>query len=156
MCKDTLAELQFDVSTAKHAQWEAFEFTLAAPGIVTVRNGSYDDPENHTYRVNVENGVPVACECPADTYQDGACKHRVAVAIREPVLEAAREYENKHERPEPPRAVADGGEVLEATEDGDDGENDPNACENGQVGCCGPEGDELPCFECYRTGEGPL
>ncbi|WP_114578519.1 SWIM zinc finger family protein [Saliphagus sp. LR7] len=39
--------------------------------------------------MNVENGVPVACECPADTYRDGACKHRVAVAIREPVLAAA-------------------------------------------------------------------
>ena len=153
MCKDTLAELEYDVSTIKRSQWEAFEFTLEAPGIVTVRIDGTAATENHTYRVNVENGVPVACECPADTYQDGACKHRVAIAIREPVLEAARESENEHERPEPSRAVADGGEVLEATEDGDD---DPNACENGQVGCCGPDGDDLPCFECYRTGEGPL
>lgn len=28
------------------------------------------------------------------------------------------------------------------------------ACENGQVGCNGDD-DDLPCFECYRTG-GPL
>lgn len=36
--------------------------------------------------MNVESGVPVACEYLADTYHSGACKHRVAVEIRDPVL----------------------------------------------------------------------
>ena len=38
---------------------------------------------------------------------------------------------------------ADGGQLLEATEDTD-------TCKNGQAGCCGPDGDDLPCFECYK------
>lgn len=142
MYKNALAKLEYDASTAKRAQWEAFEFALEAPGLITVTNGSYDDPENHKYRVNVENGVPVACECPADTYHEEACKHRMAVAIREPVLEAATDYE----RPEAARVATDGGEVVERSED-------PDTCENGQVGCCGPDGDDLPCFPCYQAGE---
>lgn len=142
MCKNTLAELEYDASTAKRAQWEAFEFALEAPGLITVTNGSYDDPENHEYRVNVENGVPVACECPADTYQKGACKHRVAVAIREPVLEAATDYET----PEHTKAVAtDGGQLVEDTDDTD---GRPEDCD------CLPtfDADALGCWPCYRDG----
>lgn len=73
MCTNALSALEFDAQTAKRAQWEAFSFDLEAPGIVTVRNGSYADPGEHEYHVNDEGGVPVVCECPADTYQDGAC-----------------------------------------------------------------------------------
>lgn len=39
-------------------------------------------PEEHTYTVHVESGIPSDCTCPAFEYQ-------VAVAIREPVLGAA-------------------------------------------------------------------
>lgn len=52
---------------------------------------SWDDPEDHEYRVSVVDGVPTVCECPADRYHDEVCKHRVAVAIRRPVLAAAVE-----------------------------------------------------------------
>lgn len=91
MCKDTLSALEFDASTAKRAQYEAFDFELAAPGLVTVRNESHANADEHSYRVNVEDSVPIACECPADMYHESACKHRVAVTIRKPVLEAASE-----------------------------------------------------------------
>ncbi len=144
MESNVLSQLQFDASTAKRAQWEAFEFTLEAPGLVRVTNGSYgDDSENHSYRVNVENGIPVACECKADTYQKGACKHRVAVAIRGPVLSAGAHTP----------VVADGGQLIDAGDDGAIITENPDACENGQVGCCGPDGDDLPCFPCYQTRE---
>lgn len=86
----------------KRAQWEAFEFDLEAPGLVRVINGSHENPKDHSYRVNVESGKPVACECPAFEYGDKPCKHSVAVAIREPVMKAANET-----------LVADGGQILE-------------------------------------------
>ncbi|WP_435066079.1 SWIM zinc finger family protein [Halobaculum sp. EA56] len=72
----------------KRAQYECFEFTLCPEG-TRVRNESYADPENHEYTVRVEGGFPTACTCPADTNRPEACKHRVAVAIRRPILAAA-------------------------------------------------------------------
>ncbi|WP_321169547.1 SWIM zinc finger family protein [Halorarum halophilum] len=37
----------------------------------------------------MSDGLPAHCDCPADAASEGACKHRVAVAIRPPVLETA-------------------------------------------------------------------
>lgn len=78
-----------DSKVIKRAEWEALEFEMEAPGIVRVINGSHETLEDHSYLVNVENDIPVACECPAFEYSDGPCKHMVAVAIRRPVMEAA-------------------------------------------------------------------
>ncbi len=111
-----------DNKVVKCAQYEAFEFELTAPGIVTVRNGSYADPENHEYRVNVKGGIPVCCECPADVHHDEPCKHRVAIAIRQPVLTAATE-----------RPVTDGGPLR------------PDDCS------CWSVDQELPCFPCFNA-----
>lgn len=114
MSRKAMTALQFDAPTAKRAQWEAFEFTLEAPGILRVANGSYgDDAAEHTYRVNVEGGVPVACECPADTHHEGACKHRVAVAIRKPVLDAASAYDYESEPEAEVEVATDGGQRIE-------------------------------------------
>lgn len=120
---------QADPKAIKQAQWEAFEFTMEAPGIVRVSNESYEDGAGHSYLVNMEVEVPCACECKAFQYGEGPCKHMIAVAIREPVLMAAQR-----------ELVTDGGEG-------------PDSCQNGQTGCCGPEGDDLPCFECYQSQE---
>jgi len=91
MSANVLRELEVSPEVAKRAQYEGFEFELEAPGLVLVRNTSWPNPEDHEYRVNVVDGVPEVCECPADMHHDGACKHRVAVAIRLPVLNAAVE-----------------------------------------------------------------
>lgn len=48
-------------------------------------------------------------ERPTNMYHEGACRHRVAVAIRKPVLEAASEYEHDSE----PEVVTDGGTTVE-------------------------------------------
>ncbi|WP_259532916.1 SWIM zinc finger family protein [Halalkaliarchaeum sp. AArc-CO] len=72
----------------KRAQYEAFEFSLLN-GNVLVRNASYSDPIEHEYLVTVHDGLPRSCECPSDTHSQGPCKHRVAVAIRTSILEAA-------------------------------------------------------------------
>ncbi|UHQ99197.1 SWIM zinc finger domain-containing protein (plasmid) [Natrinema zhouii] len=75
--------------TLRRAQYEAFEFELVAQGVL-VRNASHANPEDHEYLVTIEDGLPHSCPCPADEHYQGACKHRVAVAIRTSVLEAVR------------------------------------------------------------------
>jgi len=134
-----------DTRTLKRAQYEAFEFSLDAPGIVRVKNRSYDDADDHTYRVNVEDGVPVACECPAFQYRDGPCKHQLAIAVRKPVLDAATARET-------PKAVTDGGvrgarpSVTDATTHDTETQTRPDDCQ------CSPSFEELPCWPCYRDG----
>ncbi|WP_232833891.1 SWIM zinc finger family protein [Saliphagus sp. LR7] len=39
--------------------------------------------------MTIGDGLPDSCTCPADEHHQGACKHRVAVAIRTPVLDSA-------------------------------------------------------------------
>lgn len=58
-------------------------------GALLVRNGSPLDPGNHKYQVTVTDGIPIHCGSPAEKAYDGACRPRVAVAIRTPILEAA-------------------------------------------------------------------
>ena len=74
--------------TVKRAQWEAFEAVLAGRDRVNIRNASYGDEGGHTYTVTVREGVPTACSCPADRNAETPCKHRVAVALRQPILAA--------------------------------------------------------------------
>jgi len=138
MSKSVLEVLECDERVEKRAQWEAYSFRLLGDGDVEVVNGSHEDADNHTYTVHVEGGIPSDCTCPADTYQEGACKHRVAVAIREPVLEAASEQQ-------PVRA--DGGTATLEEFGGDDRDDDrPEDCD------CSPHSEELACWPCYRDG----
>lgn len=140
MSEHVLEQLAVSHRPLKRAQYEAFSFTLSPDGVL-VRNGSYANPHEHEYQVTVEDGVPTACDCPADTTSETACKHRLAVAIRTPVLQAAQQSA------EPVRA--DGGvtEELTTTDAGDDA----------QAWCsCGDLSGEFPCWECYRRGRKPL
>ena len=130
--------LDFDAKTAKRASWEAFEFTVLGSGDVEVRNGSHERPEEHTYTVHVEGDIPSDCSCPAWEYQEGACKHMVAVAIRGPVLEAVSAET---------RMRADGGVTLER-EEADDSNERPEDCDCGEWN----EGLGLPCWPCFREG----
>ena len=91
MSANVLRDLEVSPEVAKCAQYEEFEFELAAPGLVLARNTNWLNPEDHEYRVNVVDGVPEVCECPAGRHHNGACKHHIAVAIRLPVLNAAVE-----------------------------------------------------------------
>jgi hypothetical protein len=100
--------LSADATTHKRASWEAFEFTVLGNGDVEVVNGSHENPTEHAYTVHVECGVPSDCTCPAWEHQEGACKHMVAVAIREPVLKAASAES---------RMRADGGTTVEADQE---------------------------------------
>ncbi|MFC4249005.1 SWIM zinc finger family protein [Natribaculum luteum] len=136
MSKSVIETLDANEQVEKRAQWEAFEFTVHGDGDVEMVNDSHADADDHTYTVHVEGGIPSDCECPAWEYQPGACKHMVAVAIREPVLEAAS-------REQPVRA--DGGVTLAefTTEDDDEGG-------------CWCDDHSFPCFGCYNDGRRDL
>jgi hypothetical protein len=144
-----LQQLEFSTRVAKRAQYEAFEFSLS-PGGITVRNGSHANPSEHEYLVQIEDGVPAVCECPADERYDGACKHRVAVAIRRPLLDAVGEADGSQS------IAADGGRVTTPTEEepgtgplqDERTARDEEECSE----CIG----EFPCWECVRTGRKEL
>ena len=91
---------EYSDRVAKRAQWESFEFSLGGPGYIKVRNLSYGEAEagDHTYIVQVEAGKTTECTCPADEYNAGPCKHRVAVESDEALLSAgSAEPEAIHE-----------------------------------------------------------
>jgi hypothetical protein len=124
-----LTALEYTDRVLKRAQYEAFEFTVDDQ-TVHVRNGSHANPAEHEYEVHVENGIPQRCTCPADEQYEGACKHRVGVAIRTPLIQACAQQ----------RVAADGGRP---------GKKDPNQNESSSQ-CTSLGG--FPCWECVRTG----
>lgn len=148
MSQCVLAQLDVSSRVSKRAQYEAFEFEIRSGGVL-VRNTSYAKPSKHEYVVTLRDGVPATCECPADARFDGACKHRVAVAIRRPVLDAARGQP----------VAADGGTVGDGIGHGDaraDADDPPpEAAADGESEACAecaalPH--DFPCWECVRTG----
>jgi len=146
-----LEQLEFPTRVAKRAQYEAFEFTLTDGGVV-VRNGSHPDPSEHEYRVDVDEGLPTTCECPADDQYEGACKHRVAVAIRRPLLDAVAATN----RP----LAADGGSVdsspTGSARSDDRSHTDDEVGPPVEASDCTDCFDEFPCWECVRTGRKEL
>jgi hypothetical protein len=142
MQKSLLEVLDADEQVEKRAQWEAFEFTVLGDGDVEVTNESHEDADDHTYIVHVESGIPSDCTCPAWEFQPGACKHQVAVGIREPVLEAATEDQ-------PVRA--DGGTITLEEFGADDRDDDrPEDCD------CEELPGDFPCWLCVRDGRRDL
>lgn len=142
MSKSTIAGLDCTDRVRKRSQWEAFEFSLLEGRGVEVANHSYSQSEvaDHTYAVEVENGTPVDCTCPAAEHFEEACKHQLAVAIRQPLIAAVTQSAD----PE----VSTGGGVQSDT--GDAGEV---SCPNDDPRCDGPTGDAFPCFACYCDGQ---
>lgn len=138
MTEHLLTTLSPSQRVLKRAQYEAFEFSLYE-GDVLVRNGSHADPENHEYRVSVDDGLPVNCTCPANSKYAGPCKHRVAVAIRRPILDAVQTMQ----------IVSDGG-IVPQVDGGSDTEE--SRCEYG----CEEYPKLFPCWECVWTGRRSL
>ncbi len=143
-----LAQLEFSKRVAKRAQYEAFDISLCGSDIL-VRNESHANPANHEYTVTVEKGVPVSCSCPADSRFDGACKHRVAVAIRRSLLDTLAQIQDGN-----PPIAGDGGIPHPATESEQmspaiETAETPNEDEQECATCLS----DFPCWECYRTGQ---
>ncbi|REA00518.1 hypothetical protein DEQ92_19810 [Haloferax sp. Atlit-6N] len=140
MSESLLARLSPTKRVLKRAQYEAFEFSLL-DGDVLVHNASHADPENHEYNVRIVNGVPDACECPADEKYTGPCKHRVAVAIRRPILDAVEQMQ----------IVADGGVVSNEQSKAEvDDDATPDDCD------CELLDNDFPCWVCVDSGRREL
>jgi hypothetical protein len=142
-----LERLEFTSRIRKRAQYEAFEFSLIPEGLL-VRNASYAEPENHEYRVTVENGVPSNCTCPADTRFKGACKHRVAAAIRRPVLTVVTQVQTVTDGGHPPSPTRYGHADSMIGSDKQSSSSEPtetSACDTCE------SLDSLPCWECFRS-----
>jgi hypothetical protein len=141
-----LARLAFSSRVRKRAQYEAFEFALVPDGVL-VRNNSYADPENHEYVVTIRDGVPIACTCPADVRFDGACKHRVAVAMRRPILDLVARV----------HVPADGGYAsvtsAQSEHPHEESTSESLSTEDDHCEVC-VELDSLPCWECFRRHAG--
>lgn len=75
---------------AKRARWEGFEFRVPCEGTVRIENVSHgDESDEHVHVVTVEGGCATDCTCKANEYNQGPCKHRIAVESRPAVLLAA-------------------------------------------------------------------
>jgi hypothetical protein len=128
------------------------------------------------YEVKAHTGE---CSCPDSEYNLPAhkrCKHarRVAIVLGgrpmpavdpddvDPHLGEHVDTRTPTPTPDaaPGRAIADGGEIIEAGDDGEIlDEEDDVACVEGEAWCPGPEADlddetgPLPCFECYLAAK---
>lgn len=136
-----LNALDFTTRVAKRAQYEAFEFSIDQH-IVHIRNESHADPENHEYRIEVADGIPVTCSCPYDARTEMACKHRVAVAIRRPILAAVRA------QPSSSTATDGGTDPTAGQLPEDDDVASPRQLVSEECSDCL---ETFPCWECYRS-----
>jgi hypothetical protein len=114
-------------------EWEGFEFTLLGEGDIEVVNCSHENPKEHIYTIHVEAGITSNCTCPAFDYQDGACKHMVDIATREPILEDVSAE---------PATRADRWLMVKAAEN-DISDERPDDCERIEIA-------DLPCWPRYR------
>ncbi|MDB9233351.1 SWIM zinc finger family protein [Halorubrum ezzemoulense] len=167
--KSIVDELNFGSKTSKRVGWEAWEFSICGPHQVEVTNASWGfQKDDHSYIVGIEERdgllVPAECECKADQYnEEYDCKHKVALAtvggsivlqaaVDCPTVDTGRTTTQTLED----KLRADGGAVTDDTPDDSptlDAE-EPEACANGNEWCDGPDGDSLPCFDCYELTEG--
>lgn len=69
--------------------WEAFDFSVPKPGLVSVQNHSKAEPSE--YRVTVKGGAASSCSCPDWEHREpeGGCKHMRAVEAHGAVTRAA-------------------------------------------------------------------
>jgi hypothetical protein len=162
---DLLDALEYSEKTAKRATHEDLQLTPLANGRVEVENASHADPEDHSYVVSVERGIPFSCQCPAWEYHDGACKHMVRVAMAEPVIDAAGGHEPRvatdggsAEWTERAEALADGGtDIIDAgdegviLEDGDDQDDQDEGCPHGNQDLVDEHG-SVGCPQCFISG----
>lgn len=114
----------------KRSEYEQFEFAVCPDGKhVNIKNVSYKE-SGHTYTITVHDGEPVSCTCPHHEHRDAFCKHLEATQDNQIVLKASESA-----------LMTDGGTEVEDT------------CENGNPFCEGPEGEILPCFDCFKSGD---
>jgi hypothetical protein len=147
-----LADYAISETTVKRARWENLQIA-PCPGANRLNVCNYSHgvaaKADHTHTVTTENGMPVECTCAAFTYNDGLCKHCLAVADDPEAMkkaEADTEQTDTNDTTDA-TAVTDGGTTVDPLGDiertgGCDHCNDTGTTENGQ-----------PCFICPKYDE---
>ena len=80
--------------------------------------------------------------CMADAVERGVVTDTATLTITAPPTDADTDAGSEAEATSQQRVATDGG-------------RDRPACQNGQAGCCGPNGGDLPCYRCW-TDRRPL
>lgn len=129
----------------ERARTEPMSFATPSQDLVIVANERHENPEDHTYAVVVDDGLPVHCTCPAEKRFPTPCKHRLAVALNGAVMAAAEASDDEREAAESegePVPIADGGHLH--------GREHAEGCEDPFCeGLDAPGCPELS-FECWR------
>jgi hypothetical protein len=146
-----LAEYAISAKTIKRARWENLQ-VAACPGTNHCNVCNYSHPiaekAAHTHTVTIENGMPQSCTCAAFTYNDGLCKHCLAVADDHEAMDTAEAEQTDDNDTTTETAVTDGGTTVDPLGDiertgGCDHCNDTGQTHNG-----------LPCFICPKYDDG--
>lgn len=138
--KHPLDQLHTTNRALHRAQRESFAFRLQQ-GAVIVRNQTHETPADHEYRVTVRDGVPVACTCPAEAQYAPACKHRIAVAIRDAVRETAMRMQQ-----------AAAGDPVDTELSCGQHDAEPEPVDPPADCRCTARPDDVPCWPCVRAG----
>lgn len=130
--------------SVQRAREEPMSFATPSADLVIVANERHENPEDYTYAVVVNDGLPVHCTCPAEKRYPTPCKHRLAVALNEPVMAAAEATDDEREHAESkPVPIADGGHVH--------GREHADGCTNPHCGGLDVPGRPELSFECWEV-----
>jgi hypothetical protein len=132
-----LAEYAISPTTVKRARWENLQVAACQnTNHCNVCNYSHPIAEkaDHTHTVTLDHGMPIACTCKAFEYNEGLCKHCLAVAADADAIDTATPEQATDTDTTDTTAVTDGGTTTEPRENtehtGDCDETGKTATEN--------------------------
>jgi hypothetical protein len=114
-----LAEYAISETTVKRARWENLQVAPCEnTNHCNVCNYSHPIAEkaDHTHTVTLDHGMPIACTCKAFQYNEGLCKHCLAVAADADAIDTATPEQSNDTDTTETRAVTDGGTPTESHE----------------------------------------
>lgn len=136
------------------SMFDVFSGTNAEPYVVDLRDGLCSCPDfvnrepaggcKHQRRVRIEFGIE---DVPAELRSEHSSPTDVELARRRRGLDQPKPVSIESEA----AAYVRHSEARQVATDGGRDLDEADACENGEVGCNGPDADKLPCFDCYRT-----
>jgi hypothetical protein len=148
-----LADYAMSETTVKRARWENLQVAPCEDtNHLNVCNYSHPIAEkaDHTHTVTVDNGMPVECTCAAFTYNEGLCKHCLAVAADPAAMDTAEAEPEQTDANDTTaeKAVTDGGTTTDPLGDIE---------RTGSCDHCNDTGRTKagnPCFICPKYGDG--
>jgi hypothetical protein len=126
-----LADYAISETTVKRARWENLQVAPCEnTNHCNVCNYSHPIAEkaDHTHTVTLDHGMPIGCTCKAFQYNEGLCKHCLAVAADADAIDTATPEQADDTDTPDATAVTDGGTPTEPCEDTEH-TDDCNGCD---------------------------